>query len=973
MKKKLLTALLSTLTIFGTAYAALVSPDIVGSLPEIGSYSLTPNTYIMVQSWGWLAREQNRISISNLMGDYVPYSGWINPIYFGNSIYMTYVWGWIYFPQFANGLRFRDESGHYVGITSYSGSQLYLWSDQYGVNVDISKLTRDRQVYFPDATGTFVLDTTLNNSLSWYVPYTGATNDIELGNHTLNIGGWYAWYTVAVSGSAMFNNFDNDRIWWFNLSIMWYWVGMYWAVADSITWAGVYWQSDIGNAIVWVADGTWNWLYIHSMHWSWAIILAKYWLWLFVEGSWNAISASWNIKSNGTTESTSGFVGMWFISSWTTLAFPTGHPYSAMYYTTTTLSGARFLGFDGTNYLNTILGAKFWNNYQMVLRSGGNVGIMTNNPTQALTVSGNINVTTGNNIYDGDGNPYITGYVFSWLTNQYVPIWSGNKFASSNMFYFPWNGYFITWQYVGLNILDWWITAKNWYFSSYFYLTWEDNNIAAVRASRYNSWWWMSMHLASYSRWISIERASDYYLHYSVPDNYTAFVVANQWSGSTSLTWNTGTNFRVDFAGNVYSAKTITALSWFCIGLNCKNNWENIDGRIIVSSGATYTGLKQAVDWVNANATHPYEILIAPGNMTITDTITVNSTYPVTIRGGWFETTTLQAWTGLAGKPMFEVKTKLELRDLSLDASTLASYGSSANEDWIKVLANSGQFIQFENVGIYNFNKGIYLAKNSELRVFNSVLKNNVAYGAYISGWDYRSSNTDYTNTASNLTIYAGSGKYFSTEHDRYTTNSWQIGITYYGNTYTNFKRVAIFNDIFETASNGTTVSWFNFTLQRDANVEVYGNVWLVDKKPALSANIQDGTYSQTYLANTWTITVLTGVTIESNSKWQLSGNRLYYMSDTPRAVDFWISAGVSTPSQPANVKFATVKNGNTTWVLYGLMQVTLDTNGRSFSTSRNGTVPEMKRGDYLELYGYSISSTKQVTIQNATIMLKSE
>ena len=44
----------------------------------------------------------------------------------------------------------------------------------------------------------------------------------------------------------------------------------------------------------------------------------------------------------------------------------------------------------------------------MTVLADGKVGIGTTTPTNALTVSGDINVTAGYNIYDGAGNPYLT-------------------------------------------------------------------------------------------------------------------------------------------------------------------------------------------------------------------------------------------------------------------------------------------------------------------------------------------------------------------------------------------------------------------------------------------------------------------------------------------------------------------------------------------------------------------------------------
>ncbi|MCX6823706.1 MAG: hypothetical protein NT085_01070 [candidate division SR1 bacterium] len=62
---------------------------------------------------------------------------------------------------------------------------------------------------------------------------------------------------------------------------------------------------------------------------------------------------------------------------------------------------------------------------RMIIKNNGRVGIGTSSPTQALTVSGNINVTSGHTIYDGSGNPYITAVsLIGYLTGETDPIWT---------------------------------------------------------------------------------------------------------------------------------------------------------------------------------------------------------------------------------------------------------------------------------------------------------------------------------------------------------------------------------------------------------------------------------------------------------------------------------------------------------------------------------------------------------------------
>ena len=65
---------------------------------------------------------------------------------------------------------------------------------------------------------------------------------------------------------------------------------------------------------------------------------------------------------------------------------------------------------------------------RMTIKNDGKVGIGTTSPTNMLTVSGNINVTSGHGIYDGAGNPYITSAALSGhLLTEIDPVWTLDK------------------------------------------------------------------------------------------------------------------------------------------------------------------------------------------------------------------------------------------------------------------------------------------------------------------------------------------------------------------------------------------------------------------------------------------------------------------------------------------------------------------------------------------------------------------
>ena len=65
---------------------------------------------------------------------------------------------------------------------------------------------------------------------------------------------------------------------------------------------------------------------------------------------------------------------------------------------------------------------------RMTIKNDGKVGIGTTTPTNTLTVSGDINVTSGHGIYDGAGNPYITSAALSGhLLTETDPVWTLDK------------------------------------------------------------------------------------------------------------------------------------------------------------------------------------------------------------------------------------------------------------------------------------------------------------------------------------------------------------------------------------------------------------------------------------------------------------------------------------------------------------------------------------------------------------------
>ena len=291
--------------------------------------------------------------------------------------------------------------------------------------------------------------------------------------------------------------------------------------------------------------------------------------------------------------------------------------------------------------------------------------------------------------------------------------------------------------------------------------------------------------------------------------------------------------------------------------------------------------------------------------------------------------------------------------------------------DGVQVTATGGDFIQLQNIGIQQFTNGISQLADSDMRVFNSVIFDNTDYGTFISGGSYRSANTDYDNQQENVALYAGSWQFFSSEHDKYTIYSGQVGIAYYPTTYTNYSNIAIFNNNFVTEANATILSGFDFTLARDADIEIYGNIGIEDYRPHGKYCVSSGGTSATYTTQVWAPAQYTLTKSYSKKRDMTSTGRLTFLSSHEKSVQMWIDGSITTSTSQSNIEVAIVKNGMT-GTQYGNMDVFLDQNARAFNWSTNVYLDDVNQGDYFEIYVYVVGSNDTLIFQNINWMVDS-
>lgn len=148
----------------------------------------------------------------------------------------------------------------------------------------------------------------------------------------------------------------------------------------------------------------------------------------------------------------------------------------------------------------------------------------------------------------------------SWLNNNYVPYRSGGKFVNSPFLFSTWiwgiDSPFYAWK---------WISWTYWFFSNVSYTTGYDNG-STLRAIKHNSWRAMWAESSAYSRGIVVARNS--YGTYLVPTNYSAFAIWDKTSVEYSIDSNSGANFRIDYAWNVYSTGNLDVRG------NISSSWD---------------------------------------------------------------------------------------------------------------------------------------------------------------------------------------------------------------------------------------------------------------------------------------------------------------------------------------------------------------------------------------------------------------
>lgn len=382
--------------------------------------------------------------------------------------------------------------------------------------------------------------------------------------------------------------------------------------------------------------------------------------------------------------------------------------------------------------------------------------------------------------------------------------------------------------------------------------------------------------------------------------------------------------------------------------------WASDNGlteRIYVGPKGNFATLKEAVDWFNANATSNMEILLDAGNHSIADTVTVdNATKKLQIRGLGSGVTQLNAAAGLAGKPMFNFKSNCDINKITATGSTLALYGTLANENFITFDTTASIYSEITDIIISTFKIGIADLIGVEAFLFNFVLDNcdigyqvNYSTAAINTGTDIEVGN--FTDCLVGVDLLKATADKFYLAHLIFNqSNASDVAIQYTGGAgnYVYEAPSNIFNCTFNNV--GEFLSGFDFTIARDADIQVIANTGEEDKTPHAKINVRDNATGTTATAaNTFYKAAFTnGITYAC--KVGLADGKMTFLPNYITDGMMWVNGNLQVDKNGRNIDVAIRRSLSVNTVVGNGATVTVTTTQDH----------EMQTGDRVQMLGWS-------------------
>ena len=401
-----------------------------------------------------------------------------------------------------------------------------------------------------------------------------------------------------------------------------------------------------------------------------------------------------------------------------------------------------------------------------------------------------------------------------------------------------------------------------------------------------------------------------------------------------------------------------------------KNKEKKAENLLEVNANSSWTTLQEVVEFLNAHMTAPAVVRLDEETYNLAATLNINLAYPVTFQGPSYGHSTIAAASGLAGKPMFRCVSSCFFKMLSFDATTLGSYGSSANEDAIH-FAGSGTYNEIKDCTFEHFYNTIFDSTNAEIWVFETDISTAQRSGIMVHGNTpgvvVKVAETDFISCARGINLdMATSATIQLTSGGYYNSTANDTAIVYNPTTFTGFTSIAITGNSWNNT--GKYIEGFDFTRtdSRDANAILEGNAGMGDKKPYAYLTVLNNTTNTVTItpAGTWMKANWGANTSATTCKWTIVNNKITFQPTNKRNGWFTITGNLSVDNPNRVISIGVVKNGASS-SRYGETTIRTNTSNQPYPFAFVVYLENISLNDYFEVFVTSNNNNDVIKIQD--------
>ena len=407
---------------------------------------------------------------------------------------------------------------------------------------------------------------------------------------------------------------------------------------------------------------------------------------------------------------------------------------------------------------------------------------------------------------------------------------------------------------------------------------------------------------------------------------------------------------------------------------------QRIDNEYDVSNRSSFTTIAEVISFFNAhNPATPVTIHLNPGTYTVSSTITMNFSQPITLRGGDNYGITVVNFTGSTG-PAFNCTTTCYFKFINFTTNTtgidcIDFSNSSSTQSYHEIFDCT-----FDN-GSASWARAINITGNAWVWLFDSNVGDcttagvQVNYTGSYTGTELEISETDFKNNSIGIYLLQGKTPIVNITNTTFYNSTGQTGLLYVPATFSPFQSMFITNDSWNNV--GTFISGFDFTLNtgRDANAFIQNNAGMPSETPHCKINVVGNTSTTTLASNTWApaVWLLSFVTSTYVCKFTLpQTNRITYQPANSGDLYMTICGNIQAPGSNRNISFAIVKNGIST-TRYGENTIRITSFNEPYQFATIVYIPSVVATDYFEIWLYDSGNSDAVLIQDLSWFTNSQ